>query len=102
MSEFLAMQRLVAQSAGLRRAIDGAPPEEVADGIVAALDRMTGAGLDQDLRHLAGQVARQARLPRDVVRDHRFLRHLEWALRDLATRPFEPHPLPPQKTGDEP
>lgn len=102
MSDFLAMQRLVAQSDGLRRAVEGTPPEQVADGIVAALDRMTGQGLDQDLRHLAGQVARQARLSRDAVRDHRFLQHLEWALRDIATRPFEPRPLPPQKTGDEP
>ena len=101
MSEFLAVQRLLAQSEGLRRAVDGVPPQQVADGIVAALDRMTGQGLDQDLRHLAGQVARQARLPRDAVRDHRFLTHLEWALRDLATRPFEPRPLPPKKTGEE-
>ena len=102
MSDFLAIQRLVAQSEGLRRAVEGTPPEEIADGIVAALDRISGQGLDQDLRHLAGQVARQARLPRDAVRDHRFLTHLEWALRDLATRPFEPRLLPPQKTGDEP
>ncbi|MFC5393050.1 hypothetical protein [Bosea vestrisii] len=102
MSDFLAMQRLVAQSPGLRRAVEGTPPEEVADGIVAALDRMSGQGLDQDLRHLAGQVARQTRLPRDAGRDHRFLTHLEWALRDLAVRPFEPRLLPPQKTGDAP
>lgn len=102
MSDFLAMQRLIAQSEGLRRAVEGAPPEEVADGIVAALDRMTGLGLDQDLRHLAGQVARQSRLPRHAARDHRFLQHLEWALRDIATRPFEPRSLPPQTTGDEP
>lgn len=89
-SDFLGMQRLLAQSESLRRAVEGAPPDQVADGIVAALDRMTGLGLDQDLRHLAGQVFRQARLPRDAARDHRFFNHLEWALRDLATRPFEP------------
>lgn len=88
--DFLAMQRVVAESVSLRRAVEGGAADEVADGIVAALDRMTGAGLDQDLRHLYGQVARQARLPRDAARDHRFLTHLEWALRDLATSPFEP------------
>lgn len=80
-------------AAGPLREIDLASlvsPDEIGDGIVAALDRMTGIGLDQDLRHLAGQVARQASLPRSDSRDGRFLKHLEWALRDLATRPVEP------------
>jgi hypothetical protein len=92
MSDFLALQRVIAGSERLRRAAQDVPVEGAAPG----------AGLDPDLCHLAGQVARQARLPRDPDLDHRFLTHLEWALRDLATRPFEPRPLPPSMTGAEP
>jgi hypothetical protein len=91
-SDFLETQRVLARSPGLQRTLRGPTTAETADAIVSALDRATGLGLDQDLRHLSGQVARQARLPRDPGRDHRFLTHLEWALRDLAIRPFEPSP----------
>lgn len=99
--DFLALQRVIAQSEGIRRAVEGGPPEQIADGIIAALDRMTGLGLDQDLRHLGGQVARQSRLPRDPIRDQRFFNHLEWALRDLATRPFEPRIHPSKIAGEQ-
>lgn len=56
------------------------------DDILAAVETLPGLGLDQDLRHLAGQVRRQRDLPRDAARDGRFLGHLEHALRDLAVR----------------
>lgn len=58
--------------------------EERGDDILAKVETLPGLGLDQDLRHLAGQVRRQLDLQRDDARDRRFLLHLEHALRDLA------------------
>ncbi|MEN5083710.1 hypothetical protein ABE438_14600 [Bosea sp. TWI1241] len=101
MTDWKELQRAMGSSERMRRAAGDASPDIVGDGIVAALDRMSGRGLDQDLRHLAGQVRRQQQLPRDPRRDHRFFTHLEWALRDLAIRPLEPRLLPTRPTGDQ-
>lgn len=100
MEDVFALNRLVARSLSLQRAARDPSPAEKAEAIVAALDAGSGLGLDQDLRHLAGQVARQARLPRDGQRDHRFFQHLEWALRDLAVRPVEPTTRRPSTDHD--
>lgn len=60
--------------------------DRVTDALCEELERPSSLGLDMDLRHLSGQVARQRALPRDASRDGRFLLHLEHALRDLAVR----------------
>lgn len=86
MSGLLDQQRQLAGSASLRRALDGPTLDERADAILAATEGSTGFGLDMDLRHLAAQVKRQGALPRDGVRDGRFLLNLEHALRNLAVR----------------
>lgn len=79
-------QRQIAASRRQRRALEGPTLDERADAILAAVEGATGFGLDMDLRHLAAQVRRQSALPRDGVRDGRFLLNLEHALRDLAVR----------------
>ena len=84
--------RAVVRNPTLARIAAEPGPADIAEEIVAAIDAGTSLGLDHDLRHLSGQVARQARLPRHPVLDHRFLQHLEWALRDLAVRPVELSP----------
>lgn len=86
MSWLLEQQRQLARSPGIARALRDPTPDEQAERIVAAIDAGGGLGLDQDLRHLAGQVRRQLDLPRDAARDGRFLGHLEHALRDLAVQ----------------
>lgn len=91
MSGLLDQQRQLARSTSLRRALEGPTLDERADAILAAVEGATGFGLDLDLRHLAAQVRRQSALPRDGVRDGRFLLNLEHALRDLAVRA----PVPP-------
>lgn len=60
--------------------------DRVTDALCEELERPSGLGLDQDIRHLSGQVRRQRELPRDASRDGRFLLHLEHALRDIAVR----------------
>lgn len=82
--------RSVVRSPSLARVAAEPGPAEIAEEIVAAIDAGTSLGIDNDLRHLSGQVARQGRLPRHPALDQRFLQHLEWALRDLAVRPVEP------------
>ncbi|PZU89099.1 MAG: hypothetical protein DI527_16330 [Chelatococcus sp.] len=94
------LQQTVARSRRLRELASRPSPDEIAAEIVGALEIGTGLGLDLELRHLAGQVSRQAKLPRETGRDDRFLFHLELALRDLALRPVEPRS--PLKTGDIP
>ena len=89
-ADVFSTNRDVVRSPSLARIAAEPGPADIAAEIVAAIDAGTTLGLDHDLRHLSGQVARQGRLPRHPVLDQRFLQHLEWALRDLAVRPVEP------------
>jgi hypothetical protein len=78
-TDYPAIQRQLAASIERRACERG-------EDILAKVETLPGLGLDQGLRHLAGQVRRQLDLPRDAARDGRFLGHLEHALRDLAVQ----------------
>lgn len=55
-----------------------------AEMLSIAVEQPRGLGLGDDLRHLSGQVERQLALDVDQATDRRFMRHLSYALRDLA------------------
>ncbi|WP_291649611.1 hypothetical protein [Bosea sp. (in: a-proteobacteria)] len=55
-----------------------------AEMLSIAVEQPRGLGLSDDLRHLSGQVERQLALDVDQATDRRFMRHLSYALRDLA------------------
>lgn len=83
------LNREVGRILSLRRAARDEPTETPAS-ILKAVDALTGADIDRDLRDLARQVNRQQKLPRHPGRDGLFLTHLEQALRNLALRPVTP------------